>query len=56
MTVRRTIILTDTMRKRIAKFIDQGYMKVEIATKIGITRQTLYRWEKKDEKLRDIFK
>ena len=53
---KKIIILTDNVRKRIAKFIDQGYMKIEIATKIGITRQTLYRWEKKDEKLRDIFK
>ena len=53
MTAKR-VVLTKAIRARISKYIEQGYMKNEIAHKIGITRQTLYRWEKKDKDLRDM--
>lgn len=53
--MKKIIILTPVVMKRIAKYISKGYLKSEIAVKIGISRQTLYRWEKVNPKLKALF-
>ena len=53
---RKTVILTPAVMKRISTYIGNGYLKNEIATKIGICRQTLHRWETKNPKLKELFK
>ena len=52
----KKIILTKALMKKISKLIGDGYGKEEISSQIGISRQTFYRWEKKNSELADIVK
>lgn len=47
----KQVIITPLLIKKIGKLIEKGYLKSEIAAKIGVSRQTLYRWEKKHPEL-----
>lgn len=53
---KKQVVLTKTLMKKISKLISEGHGKEEIATKIGISRQTFYRWEKKNQGLADLVK
>jgi len=50
----KQVVLTPSLMKRIAKYIEEGYGKEAIATKIGIARQTLFRWEQKNKELKRL--
>jgi len=51
---KKKVVLTPLLMKRIGKYIDQGYLKNEIAVKIGIGRMTFYRWEQKNPELKAL--
>jgi len=51
---KKTVVLTPLLMKRIGRYIDQGYLKNEIAVKIGIGRMTFYRWEQKTPELKAL--
>jgi transposase-like protein len=51
----KQIVITPVLIKKIGTYIEKGYMKNEIAVKLGVTRNTLYRWEKKHPEVAAVF-
>ena len=50
----KQVVLTPLLMKRIRKYIEKGYLKNEIAHKIGIARITFYRWEQRNPELKAL--